>query len=643
MLKDFLEKNLEVLKARHSCTFGFIKRFTGFYNETGYIVSESKSGDVTLSVKEASGRLISYHSKYNPVRESQQVVSASYKGESHVLMLGLGLGYTAQLLLGQMPDIAYGKQLFIVEPDPFVLISALKYRDLTELLSDERIEFYLDSDADSVGEVWSNSVDWSVLDGMAIIEHSPSKIRFGEFFNRLLEKMKYLANRSRGNLITLMNVGSEFHTNNFLNLPEAFGLPGSERLFDKFTNVPAVVVAAGPSLDKNLKYLKKVKGRFPIIAVDTAYRHMLAKGIKPDIVCAADSSYENSLDFVGTEDEKEVILMAELMTHPDIFKIFKGAKMITTFGGGLYPQICKMREPVGKLICWGSVATMAFDLARNMGADPVIFIGLDLSFCDGRLHTRGSYSEDILYEGLHPFTSMENATAEYICNRGRFHYVGDDGGIVYTDTNMKAYKDWFEDQFRHSKAKVINATEGGIVNNFVEKMTLLEAIERYADKGMDVKKTLSDALSFPVVADYEALIADYQSKRELIKCYYDCIRSKWPVYQKLVKSLQDMTLEEVRAVDDGNFAGIMELHDSICGNTEIVQWFTALHAKFVTKHTSMVVSLRNDAKATAEQWLELIARFFSEYEKFSDYQIPLIDKALFELRRKCDKIKKDNV
>ena len=125
------------------------------------------------------------------------------------------------------------------------------------------------------------------------------------------------------------------------------------RLFDKFKGIPAIVVAAGPSLDKNIDLLKKIKGRFPIIAVDTALRHMIANGIKPDIVCAADSSYENSLDFVGVEDETEVILAAELMTHPDIFKVFKGPKMLVSFGGGLFQQIASYREEIGSLICWG--------------------------------------------------------------------------------------------------------------------------------------------------------------------------------------------------------------------------------------------------------------------------------------------------
>ena len=623
MLQDYLENNMKYLNA-HQGIFSFVQKLLKIYKTDNYKVEEAKNGDVTLAVLDTSGKALSYHSKYNPTREAQQIIEKQYKNESHAVILGFGMGYTSEIILEKLPVLNMGPQLFIVEPDPFVFITALKYRDLSRLLSDSRVHISLGSDADAVGEVWNAAIDWSVLSGMAIIEHQPSKSRFSLFFDKLLEKMKYLANRSRGNFITLMNVGWEFHRNNFMNLQEAFGLPGSERLFDKFTNVPAIIVAAGPSLDKNMEYLKRVKGRFPIIAVDTAYRHLLANGIKPDFVCAADSSYENSLDFVGVEDETEVILVAELMTHPDIFKVFKGRKIITTFGGGLYPQISKFREPMGSLICWGSVATMAFDLARKMGADPIIFIGFDLSFCDGRLHTRGSYSEDILYENLHPFTSMENETAEYICDRGRFQFMGDDGKLIYTDTNMKAYKDWFEDQFQHTEAKVINATEGGIVNNFVEKMTLNQAIDKYFGKSIDVKSRIEDCLKMPVKADYNALHEFLASRKELIEDFCKKIEVVKPLLKELSDSISDNNLNEIKGKESEKLAIVMNVHDQICDNPAIVEWFAALNTKFVTKHTSEVVKLRGLKEVKAGQWLQIVDNLFSNYEEFARYQLPLV-------------------
>ncbi len=640
MESDFLNKNLLALK-RHLDAFDIVNKLLKAYKNTNYIVDEAKNGGLTLSVID-SGKTLHYHSKYNPLREAEQIVEKLYKKESHAVILGFGMGYTSELVLKKMPDIGLGPQLFIVEPDPYIFITALKYRDLSELLDDSRVIISLGNNADTIGENWTNNIDWSVVEGIAIIEHQPSKNRFFQFFKKLMEKMKYLANRSRGNLITMMSIGWEFHRNNFINLPEAFGLPGIEKLFDKFINVPTVIVAAGPSLDKNMDNLKKIKGLFPIIAVDTAYRHMLSNGIKPDIVCAADPSYENSLDFVGVEDEKEVILVSELMTHPDIYKIFKGPKIISTFGGGLYPQICKFREPFGQLLCWGSVATMAFDLARKIGANPIIFIGFDLSFCEGRIHTKGSYSEDILYESLHPFTSMENETAEYICERGRFQFLDEDGNILYTDNNMKAYKNWFEDQFQQTKIEIINATEGGIVNKFVTKMTLKEAINKYIDKGVKVNNILSGQLALPVKADYSALYLFLESMKGLINDFIKRITLVKPIYRYLSENISAKQIEEVKGKDSEKLELIMGLHDQICESSSIVQWFVALNTKFVTKHTQEVVKLRNLSGVKVGQWLEVVKQLFYTYESFANYQLPLLENTLLELKKICVRIDNGN-
>lgn len=634
MKEDFLEKNLKFLSA-HSEAFDFVKKLTKVYNSSNYVVEEAKNGNLTLAVKDEAGNLLHYHSRYNPLREAEQVVSKLFNNESHAVVLGFGMGYTSELILDKLSDKGMGPQLFIVEPDPFVFITALKYRDLSKLLADKRVLISLGFDADSIGEYWNSTIDWSVVEGMAIIEHQPSKNRFNKFFAKLMEKMKYLASRSRGNLITLMSVGWEFHRNNFINLSEAFGLPGVDRFFDKFIDVPTIVVAAGPSLDKNLDYLKKVKGIFPIIAVDTAYRHLLSNGIKPDIVCAADPSYENSLDFVGVEDETEVILVAELMTHPDIFKIFKGPKLISTFGGGLYPQICNFREPFGNLICWGSVTTMAFDLARKIGANPIIFIGFDLSFSDGRIHTKGSFTEDIIYEGLHPFTSMENETANYICDRGKFQFVGDDGKILYTDNNMNAYKKWFEDQFQQTKAEIINATEGGIVNKFIKKMTLFEAINKYFDKGVKVNNIISEELYLSVKANYSALYDFLSSMRDLIKDYNARISLIIPICDDLLKNNSDKSLNEVNGKNADRLKLVMNLHDDICGNSSIVQWFAALNTKFVTKHSQEVIRLRSLPDTKIGQWLDIVRQLFDNYSDFSKYQLPLLENTLLELKQKC--------
>ncbi len=68
----------------------------------------------------------------------------------------------------------------------------------------------------------------------------------------------------------------------------------------------------------------------------------------------------------------------------------------------------------------------------------------------------------------------------------------------------------------------------------------------------------------------------------------------------------------------------MSIHDQICDNPAIVEWFAALNTKFVTKHTSEVVKLRGLQDVKTGQWLQIVDNLFSNYEEFARYQLPLI-------------------
>lgn len=630
MSEELLQKNLNALK-RHLTAFSAVVQSAKVYRSASFVVETAKSGEPTFSYAEDGQRSVAYHSRYDPVKEAEKQVQASYEQQTHVMLLGFGFGYMAEQVLRQITQKVIGPQLFVVEPDPAVFLTALKSRDLTGFLNDGRVALCVGLTADLVGDFWSSNLDWTAMEHLAILDHPPSIARFKKYFERVVEKIRYLCNRSKGNLVTLMHAGFEFHSNYFANLDAGFSLPGVERLFDKFKGVPAIVVAAGPSLDRNIHLLKEVKGRFPIVAVDTALRQLIVNGIKPDIVCAADPSYENSLDFVGVENETEVVLAVEPMTHSDIFTSFKGPRMLMTFGGGLYPIFKELREPVGTLGCWGSIATTVFDLVRKMGSDPIVFIGLDLSFQDGRLHARGSYSDDILFEKVHQYTSIEHEAADYINTRGAFKFGRVDGSVIYTDQNMKLYKDWFEDQFRQTSAKIINATEGGIVDKYVELMPFAAVIEKYADQAVPVREIIADAVSRPVVADRPALLARLIQFKKTLRQNESAARKAVAVCRRLLGSHADTIATKLAGRANAEFFDVLQLHDQICCDKDLFPWFSIHQTRFITRHTMDVASLRGVATATVGQWLQPILEFFSALEKFHEYQIPLIDQAVLSL------------
>ena len=75
-------------------------------------------------------------------------------------------------------------------------------------------------------------------------------------------------------------------------------------------DIPGILVSAGPSLNKNIKELKRAKGKAFIIAVDTAIKPLLSEGIIPDMFAVVDG--RKPLSLVEKEEAKEIPLLGTL-------------------------------------------------------------------------------------------------------------------------------------------------------------------------------------------------------------------------------------------------------------------------------------------------------------------------------------------
>ncbi|RCK79804.1 MAG: Motility accessory factor [Candidatus Ozemobacter sibiricus] len=596
-----------------------------------YHVLPAKDGSPTLIVTEPGGKPVTYHSRYDPVGEARKQVESAYAGQSHALVFGCGLGYLLDQIQARLGNAPGQRLIFVIEPDPEVFRLALAHRDLRAVLDDPRFIWCVGQTPDQVGDTWSAALDWAAMEQLAIIEHPPTLARFPDYFAKLKEKIRFQANRSKGNLVTIMKAGHHFHTNTFRNVVALAILPGVGRLFDKFRGVPGVVLAAGPSLEKNLHLLKEVQDRFLLIATDTVLRPMVARGMRPHIVCAGDPSYLNSLDFVGVEDLPDVWLALEPMTSPDIRERYRGPQMVMNFGSGLGALLEPLREPIGRVVCWGSIATTAFDLARRLGCDPIIFVGLDLSFQDGRLYIRGSYSDDVFFDKVHPYSSLEQETLEYIMRRGTHRFTNAAGQVLYTDENMFLYRGWFEDQLQQTDRTVINATEGGVMTNHVKIQTLRETIDQYLHKGAPIADILGRAMAEPVRVRVPEMRAWFEGvRRELAQQDADCRRVLHKL-RRVGKKVEGKSMASLDGPSRAEFDDAQALHEKVGAAQPLFQWFTVHQAKFLTRHNMELRKLMNAPDAACSAWFSCLEEFFEAHGRFVEYQMPLLEGAIKDL------------
>lgn len=216
---------------------------------------------------------------------------------------------------------------------------------------------------------------------------------------------------------------------------------------DLYKNKPVLIVATGPSLNKQLDTLQKYKDHFIVIAVDPAVPILKKYGIVPQYVVSIDPKKRPY--WQHNELDPSTTFLIELGCCPDVAWSSNHNYLVTSCHKDVHRLMNALGISVPLMMNGGSVATSAFNFAQFTGANPIVMIGQDLAWTDGKDHAEGyvsQYSQDIL-----------NARYE----RG-FEVEGYDGNPVKTEKQLLGYKTWFEQRIKNMPdTMVINATEGG--------------------------------------------------------------------------------------------------------------------------------------------------------------------------------------
>jgi len=381
--------------------------------------------------------------------------------EGVVVLLGLGLGYLAAEVLSRLNR---GHVLIICEADPRVFHAAMFHQDLTGLLNDERVHLVVGDDLPRLDYILGLcSKPMFVTDKLRIIRCGFSvrwhQALYARFEERVKERMKVLEiNRN-----TIGGLGLRMVKNILDNGHLTTDMPGVARFAGLFKGKPAIIVSAGPSLEKNFELLREAKGRAVIIACDTVLRMLVPNGIVPDITITADPHEMTYRKFCGLPMDLGSILICHPANYPDIFRTFAGRRFMTDTHLGLYKFLGRFWAPKGRVDHRSqSSAHQAFNVATLIGADPIIFVGQDLCFYNDKKHAGN-------------LTKESPASAKGVPQE---HEQAIDilGRPVETSTLFLSFKIILEDMIRESPARVINATEGGLGLTGAEVLTLRDAL-----------------------------------------------------------------------------------------------------------------------------------------------------------------------
>jgi len=450
---EFYNKNMNILRKRYPELWHTLTSNT--QKKHGLQVFTTEEGLPILEVKK-NGKRFLLHSKRAPVKESERFANFLKIKEGQILILvGFGLGYHVETILNKNRNIT----LMVIEPDLDILHSALGLRDLSSLLMEDRLLIFSRSEDCFKFLSLEHSINISLI-------FYPPYLRFlNEKAKQIREEFTSFANKKSINRATIKKFDRLWTKNTFKNAYYFFSLAGINVLKQRLKGMPACVVCAGPSLENDLPHLYKIKNKIFIIAVDTAVKPLIKRGIQPDFIVTVDPQFINSLWMSGCifnnkKNERLPVLVSDPAVYSTILKNYPGPKVICSsyFSPGKLME--KFSEKKGHIAAGGSVAVSAYDFTRTLGADPIILLGLDLCYSGGKTHLSGSFVQDYIHLKQKRIDPLLNFFHRYIKSGSPVIMPDKNGNIVYSDRRLLMYRGWFETSTL--KENTINGGSGGL-------------------------------------------------------------------------------------------------------------------------------------------------------------------------------------
>lgn len=514
-----LVDNINILKITYPFTWDRLKSLEENMDKELLQVEKTKKGDKTLSIKRDEKKTY-IHSKYNPIREAEVIIEQyeDIKNDTTVIFYGTGLGYHIDLLLKKHPKINY----CIYEPIPEMLYAYLSNKSIKDLPNKNLKDIVLSNSKDETANFLNNLIDKN-RGNVLLIELPIHKQIFNSQYEEFIGLFKSMLKNKRSGIRTDYAFQERWILNSMKNFKEVLSTPNI--LLEKkgqFKDKPAILVAAGPSLNEEIENIRYIKnnGLAYIFSVGSAINTLIHNDIYPNATCTYDPTVNNQKVFEKAKERgiKEI---------PMIFGSSVGYETLVNYPGNKYHMITSqdtvsnyyLKNEDGNVINIvqdaPSIAVVTVQLLYALGFSPIILVGQNLAYKGKARHSEGiHYSSEVTEK------EMENGI-----------WVKDvHGNEVLTNegfNRMRQQMELYINSFPN--INVINTTKGGA---HIEGTSFVE-LEDIIDKDLKEKQVEENWLEGNTTnydkehlkSQSEKMDRSYKRALKLIDEYYEVLNT----------------------------------------------------------------------------------------------------------------------
>lgn len=434
-------------------------------NSPNLRLQATPEGVPTLEYACADGHWIPLHSRYRPREEARRWVRGlNLGGCGHLTLVGLGLGYQAAETLRHYGQTL--RRLTVVEAVPEIVELAQRENPAALPWDHPSLEVLTAPDPATLYRLQSERLASFLVEGYGFAS-LPWVTQRGLALDRgyLEELSRIEMDRLRAER-HMREQGPQIQDHLIANLPAIVQAKRISTLKNRFASVPAFVIGAGPSFDRNFEALRNATGRGLLLCADTIAARLQTEGIQPHLVAAKDAHLQNLSHLRAIPEPQSTALAFDPQLHPHSAEIAFAERFLIPNRchriHECFPSLRLHRED--RLPAGQTAVHAAFSLAVRMGCDPIVLVGVDLAFprAGGNSHATGTAlaTQIDIGDTMHYHGDEARGIAETV--DGEVAWIpGVDGQPVPTSPGFVEALRRLDTLIDESGRRVIDATEGG--------------------------------------------------------------------------------------------------------------------------------------------------------------------------------------
>lgn len=250
-----------------------------------------------------------------------QIDNKTYR--SRYLLFGLGNGMYVRKLLKEAGEEA---AIIVVEPSKEIFAKVMEEFDISDILANKRVVLIVNEVSDkNFIDFLREILQYEDMTGAVCRSYLNYPVLFKEEYEKFHEVIQHHSNTVEANNTVLKRMGEAYFYGsmyNYIYYVKGKSLIALNKKLPK--DIPAILVSAGPSLDKNMKYLREAKGKAFLLAVDSAASALVKNGIIPDMVISIDAT-KNMRHFTD-ETVQQIPLITNMFASWKMMALHTGDK-----------------------------------------------------------------------------------------------------------------------------------------------------------------------------------------------------------------------------------------------------------------------------------------------------------------------------